>query len=358
MLRRNVIGYKISKVNVFHDPLLFPILKTAKDPEVELNKLRKSLSNSIIESVGRHGKYFWLRLLNNEESNVLLMHFGMTGMVKLRNVKSHLIMMENGGDKKALKKIEDAVNEIKDEEDENENEEWPPGFSKFDMELTKDDHKIEFAFTDARRLGRIRLLKGEEVKTNEDLLNTAPLNALGPDYSKPEVPPKQTKPFVFGDPDPDHHGRPRLTIYEFNKLILSKKKPIKSLLLDQAFFAGVGNWVGDEIVFQARIHPNEVISNKIANDGSDDIHPVVQKLYDSLISVCEEAVLVEGDTSKFPKNWLMLYRWGKGRKEKRKTPQGYFLDHVTVGGRTSCYCPDLQKMLKQESGRKRLKKEK
>lgn len=100
MLRRNVIGYKISKVNVFHDPLLFPILKTAKDPEVELNKLRKSLSNSIIESVGRHGKYFWLRLLNNEESNVLLMHFGMTGMVKLRNVKSHLIMMENGGDKK------------------------------------------------------------------------------------------------------------------------------------------------------------------------------------------------------------------------------------------------------------------
>ena len=63
----------------------------------------------------------------------------------------------------------------------------------------------------------------------------------------------------------------------------------------------MGNWVGDEIVFQARIHPNEVISNKIANDGSDDIHPVVQKLYDSLISVCEEAVLVEGDTSKFPK---------------------------------------------------------
>lgn len=315
------------------------------------------MKDCIVESVGRHGKYFWLRLLNNQESKVLLMHFGMTGMVKLRNIKSHLIMMENGGDKKALKKIKSEIKE-EDVEDLIEIEDWPPRFSKFDMVLTKDEHEIEFAFTDPRRLGRIRLLHGEAVKTNEDLLNTAPLNALGPDYSKPVVPPKQTKPFVFGDPDPDHHGRPRLSIQEFNKLILSKKKSIKSLLLDQAFFAGVGNWVGDEVVFQARLHPNEVISSKIPNDDSGSIHPVVQRLYDSLISVCEEAVHVEGDTSKFPKNWLMLYRWGKGRKEKRKTPQGYVLDHVTVGGRTSCYCPDLQKMLKLETGRKRIKIEK
>ncbi|RCK57803.1 hypothetical protein Cantr_06865 [Candida viswanathii] len=105
LLRRNVLGYRISKVNLFNDPLLLPILKEAKDPEKELDRLRKSLTDATIESVGRHGKYFWLRLLSQKESKVLLMHFGMTGMVKLRNVKSHLIMMENGGDKKALKKL-------------------------------------------------------------------------------------------------------------------------------------------------------------------------------------------------------------------------------------------------------------
>ena len=59
------------------------------------------------------------------------------------------------------------------------------------------------------------------------------------------------------------------------------------------------------------------------------MHPVIQQLYDSLI-MCEEAVRVEGDVAKFPDDWLMLHRWGKGRKEK-KTPNGYILDHITVG---------------------------
>ncbi|EMG50287.1 FPG1 Formamidopyrimidine-DNA glycosylase [Candida maltosa Xu316] len=353
LLRRNVLGYTISKVNLNHDPLLFPVLKDSPNPEKELKELKSSLTDSVINSVGRHGKYFWIRLNNNR---VLLMHFGMTGMVKLHNVKSHLIMMEGGGDKKALAKLKKAENGDHKEDDANEEEqEWPPRFSKFNMELTKNNHTIELAFVDARRLGRVRLLSGDEIETDEGLLNTRPLNALGPDYSKPEVLPKKIKPFVFGDPDPDHHGRPRLSVLDFNKLILSKKKPIKSLLLDQAFFAGVGNWVADEIVFQARIHPNEVISSKLPYD-LETIHPVIQKLYDSLIGICEEAVKVEGDVSQFPKDWLMLYRWGKGRKEKRKTPQGYVLDHVTIGGRTSCYCPDLQKMIKVESHSKRQKK--
>ncbi|ANB12403.1 hypothetical protein AWJ20_656 [Sugiyamaella lignohabitans] len=51
-----------------------------------------------------------------------------------------------------------------------------------------------------------------------------------------------------------------------------------------------------------------------------------------------------GNTEAFPKDWLMLYRWGKRRKgEKQKTADGYEVDHVTVGGRTACYVPALQK---------------
>ncbi|RCK57804.1 hypothetical protein Cantr_06864 [Candida viswanathii] len=150
------------------------------------------------------------------------------------------------------------------------------------MVLSKDGHNIE-----------------EERRTNEDLLNTAPLDALGPDYSKPDIPPKLTEPFVFGDPDPDHHGRPRLCTNT------SKRN----------------------------------ISSKIPNDNPETIHPVVQRLYDALISVCEESVLVEGDTAKFPKNWLMLYRWGKGRKEKKKTPQGYALDHLQLVAEQAAIAP-------------------
>lgn len=349
LLKRNILGFRITKVNLLHDPLLFPVLKNTNDAEKELNKMRKALTNAVVTSVGRHGKYFWIRLNNHNTTNVLLMHFGMTGMIKLRNVHSHLAFMENGGDKKALEKLERfRYKDSRIKPDVEVKQEWPPRFTKFNMELENNDKKLEFAFSDPRRLARVRLLSGLEVSTDESLLKLSPLNALGPDYSKPEVPPKELEPFVFGDPDSDNHGRARLSIDEFSALILSKKKPIKSLLLDQTYFAGVGNWVADEVLFQAHIHPNEILSSKISKD-LEYVHPVIQQLYDSLIYVCEEAVRVEGDVAKFPDDWLMLHRWGKGRKEKRKTPNGYILDHITVGGRTSCYCPELQRLIKVET---------
>ncbi len=89
----------------------FPFLKNNPNAEQDLANLQSKLTGSTVKSVGRHGKYFWLRLSLNKESKdetgVLLMHFGMTGMIKIRNVKSHLIFMENGGDKKVLKKLEE-----------------------------------------------------------------------------------------------------------------------------------------------------------------------------------------------------------------------------------------------------------
>jgi len=67
--------------------------------------------------------------------------------------------------------------------------------------------------------------------------------------------------------------------------------------------------------------------------------------------VCELSVRVEGDVSQFPSNWLMIYRWGKRRKNspKPKTDEGYEVDHITVGGRTSCFVPELQKMISKKS---------
>ncbi|KAK6458213.1 Formamidopyrimidine-DNA glycosylase N-terminal domain-containing protein [Scheffersomyces xylosifermentans] len=386
LLKRNVLGFKIASVVLNNDPLLFPALKAAENPEKEIESFRGKLVNSTIHSIGRHGKYFWLRLnlFNSKETGVLLMHLGMTGMIKIRNIESHLTFMENGGDKKILdelkkdskgetskyfkKEIENVVTvgeyfRGEDEEEEKkpkqEDNEWPPRFSKLEMVLENGDSKYDLSFVDPRRLGRIRLLEGPGVQTDDDLLLTSPLDALGPDYSKPLVPPKVK--LEFGDPDPHTHGRPRPTVEEFSKLVLSKKKPIKSLLLDQAFFSGIGNWVSDEIVYHARIHPGEVISSKIPPD-LEEVHPTIQKLYDSIIYICQESVRVEGDVKKFPDDWLMLHRWGKARKKgpKQTTKDGYVVDHETIGGRTSCFVPELQKPLESEVSKatKPLKKEK
>lgn len=363
------------------------MLKASTDPEKELEGMKNDLQDSKIVSTGRHGKYFWLRLqLAQNKSGVLLMHFGMTGRIKIRNIDSQMVFMENGGDKKVLenmgrvskyfkkneeankeevkqevkKELQEAIKEdleeepINDDDDvSSEDEVWPPKFSKMEMELEKDGKILELSFADPRRLGRIRLLTGPDFETDELLLNQAPLNALGPDYSKsPKVEPI-TK-FITGDPDPDHHGRPRLSIEDFNTLVMSKKKPIKALLLDQAVFAGVGNWVADEIIYHSRLHPSEILSLKLPKiDG--EIHPTIQKLYDSIIYVCEESVRVEGMASRFPEHWLMLYRWGKARKNgpKAKTSEGYEVDYLTVGGRTSCFVPELQMLLKSSVESKR-----
>lgn len=366
-----MLGYQIASLVLNNDALLFPVLKNASNPEKELQLLQGRLLHSTIESVGRHGKYFWLRTrpVDSKSTDVLLMHFGMTGNIKIRNIGSHLIFLENAGTKvidsikkekkvsKYFKKEEEdvvTVEQLQNEENESkkEPEEWPPRFTKMELVLEKDGTRLDLAFTDPRRLGRIRLLTGPGIQADEDLLNTSPLDALGPDYSKSPNSLKSEKEFVIGDPDPHHHGRPRPTVEEFSKLVLSKKKPIKSFLLDQAFFSGIGNWVGDEVVYQARIHPNEVISSKIPQN-LEKVHPVVQRLYDSIIYICEESVRVEGNVKKFPSNWLMLYRWSKAKKKgpKPTTDDGKALDFVTVGGRTSCFVPELQKPLKNEIGK-------
>ena len=73
----------------------------------------------------------------------------------------------------------------------------------------------EVAFLDARRLGRIRLCKTP--------LAEPPISDMGFDP-------------ILSMPD----------IADFSRGILRRTCPIKALLLDQSFSAGVGNWIAGE----------------------------------------------------------------------------------------------------------------
>lgn len=124
----------------------------------------------------------------------------------------------------------------------------------------------------------------------------------------------------------------------FDKLVLKRAVPVKALLLDQSFSAGVGNWVADEVLFQAMIHPSQYTNTLVESELSE--------LYNKLKYVCETAVSVEADESKFPEDWLMKYRWNKGKKTNGKLPNGLTLKFETVGGRTSAFAPSRQKLRK------------
>ena len=78
--------------------------------------------------------------------------------------------------------------------------------------IGKEDTETLIAFVDARRLGRIRLCA--------DPLKEPPISTLGFD-------PLLCMP----------------TLEEFSRNVLKRSCPIKALLLDQSFSAGVGNWV-------------------------------------------------------------------------------------------------------------------
>ncbi|KAL9111493.1 MAG: hypothetical protein Q9187_007918 [Circinaria calcarea] len=189
-------------------------------------------------------------------------------------------------------------------------EAWPPKYWKFALE-TVETPRSEAAFVDSRRFARIRLIDCPA----EEMRNTSPLKENGPD------------PVIDQDILTEEWLRDKLK---------SKKIPVKALLLDQANISGVGNWVGDEILYDAQIHPEQY---------SNTLSPAqISRLYTSLHDVCSLAVSTLADSSKFPETWLFKHRWGKGKKDSpNQLPNGAKIVFLTVGGRTSAVVPSVQK---------------
>lgn len=331
-------GKKIAHANVQQDKIVF-------GSDEAHDTLKEALEGRVITDVSRHGKYWWLTL-DGDEHNVVLLHFGMTGYISVKGHRTHYIMMENGGDKKARDRLdrirgdggvveEKAANgqsiiaanggdipedvsmleELGDEE--REAQTWPPKYVKIDITL---EDGTQLAFYDARRLARVKLYTHKDPL---DIYKEDPMKKLGPDYSKEtddEKTPKTLNP---------------LDLDAFKTKIKAKKSPIKSVLLDQTLFSGVGNWVADEILYHARVHPARLCNLLL--------EPQIDDLYTQLVHICQFVVKVEGNTLLFPLNWLMLNRWGKRNKNKKSyTLEGYEVEHVTVGGRTASFCPELQ----------------
>ncbi|KAF8746194.1 hypothetical protein AX14_000001 [Amanita brunnescens Koide BX004] len=235
------------------------------------------------------GKVFYLEL--DGEGKMPVLHFGMTGMLHFKGEEPMFYQSRPKDTSKS----------------------WPPRYAKFTLHLDDDDSDVvtEVAFTDVRRLGRIRLCKSPRTEL--------PISELGfdPILSMP-------------------------TLDEFSPMVRRRSCPIKVLLLDQSFSAGVGNWVADEILYNAKIHP-EQRCNTLTDSQITSLHYFVA-------NICEIAVAVDADSERFPSHWLFKHRWGKGKKKTRTTtltlPDGSpaTIKWVTIGGRTSAYVAELQRL--------------
>ena len=236
-------------------------------------RFRRALASRTVIAAHRHGKHIWFEL---DARPWPLFHFGMTGGFHTPG-------------KEALKLASSPRKA---------DNTWPPRFTK--IHLTFEDGG-EIVMTNARRLGRIRL--------RHDPPAEPPISNLGFDPLLNLPPPRR-----------------------FVATIQSRKAILKPLLMDQSFAAGVGNWIADEVLYQAGIDPR-----RRADSLTDD---EALRIRAKLKSVIATAVRVDADKSRFPRTWLFHHRWGKN--SEAVTHRGEKIHHLTLAGRTTAWVPAAQ----------------
>ena len=116
------------------------------------------------------------------------------------------------------------------------------------------------------------------------------------------------------------------------------RAPIKAVVLMQEMFPGIGNWMADEALWRAHIHPARTAGSLGPREHS--------ALFRALRFVCRGALetVARGDPSGGwadpPKGWLFHQRWAEGGT---CPVSGVPLVRQTIGGRTTCWSPAVQK---------------
>ena len=127
----------------------------------------------------------------------------------------------------------------------------------------------------------------------------------------------------------------------FRRLLKRRSAPVKSVLLDQAALAGIGNIYADEALFAAGISPR-----RSAGSLSKQ---AVERLHAAIVDVLQEALGDRGSS-------FRDYVDGRGNegahqlkvKVFRRTDQpclvcGRAIRRIKVGGRSTHFCPNCQR---------------
>lgn len=110
-----------------------------------------------------------------------------------------------------------------------------------------------------------------------------------------------------------------------------RNAPLKAVLLMQERFPGVGNWMADEILWRARLHP-------AARAGTIS-ETEMWILWREVRHVCRESIRrIDADWN-YPPSWLFPHRWRNGGRCPRCRTA---LLREAIGGRTTCWCPRCQ----------------
>jgi len=185
--------------------------------------------------------------------------------------------------------------------------------------LKKHDHlnmefsdKSQLRYNDPRKFGKFKLVKSSRKENIEDL------KSLGPEPLE-------------------------ITENDFVRLVQTRRGRIKSTLLNQKFIAGIGNIYADEVLFEAKIHPEERACN-ISLNRLKKLHQAIQKILKKAIksggSSIDNYLDLEGRQGLF-----QLQHKAYGKKGKPCPRCGTKIKRIVVNQRSSYFCPKCQRKM-------------
>jgi len=134
----------------------------------------------------------------------------------------------------------------------------------------------------------------------------------------------------------------KFTLKEFEIMLTKKTGTIKPLLLNQSFIAGIGNYLADEILFRASIHPLRK-ANTLSKEETKSLHNSIKYVIKKSIEYGGTTFLTfrgpEGKKGEFWKK-LQVFRKTGEPCPHCKSP----IKRMVVGQRGTHYCENKQKL--------------
>jgi formamidopyrimidine-DNA glycosylase len=274
-----LVGRRIREVTTTRDSYLF-LTKPAR--------LRRRLAGRTVEALGRRGKYLVARL---DEGSRLIVHLGMTGQLFSSQVSSPRLLSRTA--RGALSPEAQAG--------------FLPDVHTH-LRLRFEDEGPDLFLRDVRKFGKVLLLDHEQSHPRLDRLGVDALE-------------------VSGD-----------ALFRATR---GRAVAIKSLLLDQAVIAGVGNIYADEALFRGGVSPRRRASRVTRRECAalaQAIRRVLQRSIETGGASIRDYVTPDGADGSFQDERRIYARTGEPCGSC-----GTPIRRIALGQRSTHYCPRCQK---------------
>jgi formamidopyrimidine-DNA glycosylase len=251
-------------------------------------RLQQELAGRTVSKLDRHGKYLLARL---DSGSTLLLHLGMTGQLFGEGARS--IRLLRAPDRRSKRS------------------ERPRRFSPDEhthLQLEFSDGGARVYFRDVRKFGKVLLVRDGKSDARLEKLGVDALEANG------------------------QH------LFDAAR---ARKIPIKTLLLDQAVIAGIGNIYADEALFLAGVSPRRA-AHRVSAAACEAIVAAAQRVMKRSIqtggSSISDYVNPDGSDGGY-QNERRVYGRENQPCPRCRTP----IRRVVIAQRSSHFCPSCQK---------------